>query len=81
MSGNSFRGAPTLPTFARPQSFKFLSWEHLKSVVHAAAIEDGHLTNAYLMPVRPFATAIGQAVFGRVHACIDSDRGHFELLL
>lgn len=60
---------------------RVLSWEQLKSVVLSAPIKNRNFTNAYLMLLRPFASVLGQSIFRRVHACIDSCGGHFEHLL
>jgi len=49
----NFQG--TAPTFARPQSFRFLSLGIFTFPVHSA--RNWHIPNPFLMPVKPFMNA------------------------
>jgi hypothetical protein len=82
----NFRG--TAPTFARPQFFRFLSLEILKTLVYLAPIEYEdtlHQRNFYgCKPIlnRPETFEnVRQSMIMCVHACIDSGGEKFEYFI
>ena len=83
---SSFSG--TASTFARPQSFVFYHWRHLRPLVYSAPIENEETLHQRIFDARQIIyhrprtfEAVLQFMFRRVHACTDSGGTHFEHLL
>lgn len=77
----------TAPTFARPHSFEFYLWGHLKATMYSAPIENEETIHQRIF-YASLTTGdrlgnfeiVQQSVTRCVHVCNESGRGYFEHL-